>query len=105
MAKVTSKLQVTIPKAVADAHGIAPGTELEFESGDDVIRVRVARPRAKRPASEAAFARARLRAFDEATARQAARDAAFAATHPALVGAEERGWSRADLYEGSGVAR
>jgi AbrB family looped-hinge helix DNA binding protein len=39
MARVTSKLQVTIPKAVADRYGIQPGAEIEFEPADDVIRV------------------------------------------------------------------
>jgi AbrB family looped-hinge helix DNA binding protein len=30
MAKVTSKLQVTIPKAIADRYRIRPGDEIEF---------------------------------------------------------------------------
>ena len=30
MAKVTSKLQITIPKKIADEYGIKPGDELEF---------------------------------------------------------------------------
>ncbi|MFN9367376.1 MAG: AbrB/MazE/SpoVT family DNA-binding domain-containing protein [Planctomycetia bacterium] len=30
MAKVTSKLQVTIPKAIADAYGIRPGASLDW---------------------------------------------------------------------------
>ena len=30
MAKVTSKLQITIPKKIADQYGIKPGDELEF---------------------------------------------------------------------------
>jgi AbrB family looped-hinge helix DNA binding protein len=30
MAKVTSKLQITIPKKIADQFGIKPGDELEF---------------------------------------------------------------------------
>ena len=39
MAKVTSKLQVTIPKAIADRHGLRPGDEIEWVSTGDAIRV------------------------------------------------------------------
>ena len=39
MAKVTSKLQVTVPKAVADRYGIKPGDEIRFEDAGEVIRV------------------------------------------------------------------
>ena len=35
MSRVTSKLQVTIPKAVADRYGIAPGVEIAFEPAGD----------------------------------------------------------------------
>ena len=35
MAKVTSKLQVTVPKAIADRFGIRPGDEIEFMPGED----------------------------------------------------------------------
>ncbi len=37
MAKVTSKLQVTIPKAIAHQYGIAPGDEIEFKAAGDMI--------------------------------------------------------------------
>jgi AbrB family looped-hinge helix DNA binding protein len=88
VARVTSKLQVTIPKAVADAHGIKPGAEIEFESAGDVIRVRPRR-RKKGPSVVAQ----RLAAFDEATARQNDRDKELAGAH------EGRGWRREDLYD------
>jgi len=39
VARVTSKLQVTIPKAVADRYAIEPGAEIVFEPAGDVIRV------------------------------------------------------------------
>lgn len=38
--KVTEKGQVTIPKALRDALGIAAGTEVEFERRKDTIVVR-----------------------------------------------------------------
>ena len=102
---MTSKLQVTIPKAIADAHRIAPGTELEFESAGDTIRVRIVATRRGRNAASDTSARARVRAFDEGTARQRARNDSFSATHPELVEPEERGWSRDDLYGDRGLAR
>ena len=39
MAKVTSKPQITLPKRLADEHGIVPGDELRFESIAGVIRM------------------------------------------------------------------
>ncbi len=43
MSKVTSKGQVTIPKAIRDSFGLLPGTEVEFVSDDVGVRVRRAR--------------------------------------------------------------
>ena len=50
MPTVTSKGQITLPKAVRDALGLRPGTEVEFDVSDGraVLRRRV---------PEAAFAR------------------------------------------------
>ena len=39
MAKVTSKLQLTVPKAIADRYGIRPGDELDWVPAGDAIRV------------------------------------------------------------------
>jgi len=39
MAKVTSKYQVTIPKALADELGIEPGHDIEWSSAGDSIRL------------------------------------------------------------------
>jgi len=39
MSKVTSKLQVTIPKTLADRYGIRPGDEIEWEAAGAFIRV------------------------------------------------------------------
>lgn len=87
---MTSKRQVTIPKAVADDYGISAGDEIEFEPAGDAIRVQP--PRARR----ALLSRAgRLERFDRATERERARrhDAPQASETPA------RGWHRDDLYE------
>jgi antitoxin component of MazEF toxin-antitoxin module len=93
---------VTIPKAIADAHGIAPGAELEFESAGDVIRVR---PKRRRRPVAAESTRAKLATFDEATRRQAERDANLRREQPALFETTDRGWRREDLYGDRGVPR
>lgn len=93
MAKVTSKLQVTVPKALAERYGIVPGDDIEWEAAGDVIRVVPAR---KRPAYDPA---ARRRLFDKATERQRERQRA----RP-LEPASERGWTRENLYD-AGRAR
>jgi len=89
MSKVTSKLQVTLPKALAERHAIRPGDEISWESAGDVIRV-VPGGRRASPNRDA-----RLRLFDQATARQRLRNRAVAR---AASGAR-RGWSREDLYD------
>jgi AbrB family looped-hinge helix DNA binding protein len=39
VAKVTSKLQLTVPKAIADRYNIRPGDNLEWVPAGDTIRV------------------------------------------------------------------
>lgn len=85
MSKVTSKLQVTVPKALAERFHIEPGDEIKWEAAGETIRVVPARTRRT-------DARSRLDLFDKATARQAARRGS-AEARPA-----NRGWTREDLY-------
>jgi len=89
MSKVTSKLQVTIPKLVAERYGIHPGDEINWEPAGEVIRVVPPRPPSPRLRLEE-----RLRLFDEATERQRVRDAG----RPLVGKVTERGWRREDLY-------
>lgn len=89
MARVTSKRQVTIPKAIADQYGIEPGDEIEFHPAGDAIRVQ--RPAARSTALDRAQ---RLESFDRATERQELRQAGQ--KHRA---SPDRGWRREDLYE------
>ena len=91
MSKVTSKLQVTIPKAIAERYGIKPGDEIEFQPAGEVIRVIPPEGRVRKRLSVAE----KLRMFDESTARQKAREAKMKlpAEPPA-----DRGWKREDLY-------
>lgn len=87
MAKVTSKLQLTLPKAVADDHGIQPGDELHVFSAGQAIRLVPAR------ANRAPDIEARLRLFDQATRRQRRRRRDFAGR------TADPGWTREGLYE------
>ncbi len=89
MAKVTSKLQVTVPKALAERYAIRPGDEIAWEAAGDVIRVVPGRRGA--PPGTAA----RLRLFDKASERQRRRNRSFR-TRPAAAG---RGWTRGELYD------
>lgn len=88
MSKVTSKYQVSIPKALAERIGIEVGDELEWEEAAGTLRARAAtRPKAGFSVSE------RLRLFDAGTARQEKRERAHQ-----LPRGNSRGWTREDLY-------
>lgn len=90
MAKVTSKLQITLPKRLADAHGIGPGDELRFESVAGVIRMVPAGASLRDLSTEE-----RLRLFDEASHRIRLRQQA----EPRCASESQgRGWTREELY-------
>ena len=91
MAKVTSKLQVTIPKRIAERYAIAPGDDIEFVAAGEGIRIV---PAAKGGAGKLSTAE-RLRLYRAASARQRAREKSLN-----LPGATSgsRGWTRAELY-------
>ena len=86
---MTSKLQVTIPKAIAQRYGIEPGSEIDFLPAGDAIRV--VPPVGDRPTSDRAR---RLEIFDAATARDRGRRGGQRA-HPRP---SDRGWKREELY-------
>ncbi len=88
MAKVTSKLQITLPKAIAEHYGIRPGDDLDFVPAGDVIRVV---PEGKRRVSE--DRKLKIQLFDEATERNSK-----PARGPKETEARDRGWTRGDLY-------
>jgi len=96
MAKVTSKLQVTIPKAIANRHGIEPGDDVEWADAGDAIRLEPIEKRTLRRVS----VEDRLKWFDDATDRQKLRDSK-APVRVASPGAE-RGWTREELYSDGG---
>ncbi|MDX2012641.1 MAG: AbrB/MazE/SpoVT family DNA-binding domain-containing protein [Myxococcaceae bacterium] len=89
MSKVTSKLQLTIPRTLARQLRIEPGDEVQWHVSGDSLRLVPGRSIAK-PVDPAR----RLRLFDAATARQAQRQSANKA--PART--TERGWTREELY-------
>ena len=88
MAKVTSKLQVTLPKALADAYAIAPGDDIRWEAAGPAIRVVPGRVQA-----QALSPIDRLRHFDDASARVLHRRGAAGRTSRG-----GRGWTREELY-------
>lgn len=86
MSKVTSKLQVTVPKAIADRFGIRPGDEIEFQAAGDGIRILPTEKKAPLSVQE------KLRLFDESTKR--VRRRRWKGKPP-----KDRGWTREDLYD------
>ena len=96
MAKVTSKLQVTIPKRLADAYAIAPGDDIEFVGAGEGIRIVLSGQRARAELSTAE----RLRLFDATTERQRRRDRAAGGGqgNAKRGGKGDRGWMREELY-------
>lgn len=89
MGKVTSKLQVTVPKAIADRYGIKPGDEIEWIAAGETIRV-VPAGRTT-PTIDVEL---RLKLFDAATERQRRRQAHRRVTRVP----KDRGWRREDVY-------
>jgi AbrB family looped-hinge helix DNA binding protein len=86
MSRVTSKRQVTLPKAIADRFQIRPGDEIEWIAAGDGIRVELGgRGRKVLDVKE------RLRLFDESTRRL--RRKKWKGKEPA-----GRGWTREELY-------
>ncbi len=86
MAKVTSKLQVTVPKAIAERFRIRPGDEIEWQAAGDAIRIQPVKRREPLPVE------ARVKLFDEATRR--IRRRRWKGKTP-----KDRGWTREELYE------
>lgn len=95
MARVTSKYQVTIPKAIAEHYGIKPGQDIDWLPAGEAIRVVPQAARDREPDRAR-----RLDLFDRATKRQ--RDRERAGTAPS-VDTGDLGWRREDLYERGGA--
>jgi AbrB family looped-hinge helix DNA binding protein len=97
MPKVTSKLQLTVPKAIADQYGIRPGDELEWIPAGDGIRVELVRRRAR--ANRELTTQERLALFDAGTKRIDKLQAEeLKKNRGKAVRRENRGWTREELY-------
>src|SRR5205807_7173829 len=94
MPKVTSKLQLTVPKAIADQYGIRPGDELQWIAAGEAIRV-IPAEKINLNGQERTVRSEEL--FDQATQRQKRRHSkAGNVFSPAA-----RGWKREKLYASS----
>lgn len=103
MPKVTSKLQLTVPKAIADKYGIRPGDELEWIPAGDGIRVRL-RKGQKRDATAAE----RVALFDENTKwlnKLQSEELRRSKENGTRITRENRGWTREELYQERGLPR
>jgi AbrB family looped-hinge helix DNA binding protein len=99
MPKVTSKLQLTVPKAIADQYGIRPGDELEWIPAGDSIRLELVRRKAKAGheltiEEKLALFDANTKWLDELQAGQL-KEAKAKGTR---ITRETRGWTREELY-------
>ncbi len=100
MPKVTSKLQLTVPKKIADQYGIRPGDELEWIPAGESIRVELVRLRGKAQAGHGLTTEEKLALFDantkwldELQAEELKKNQGNRVTR------ENRGWTREELYE------
>ena len=82
---MTSKLQVTLPKALAQKYGIEPGSEIEFEPAGSVILIRPRQDALRLTVEQ------RLALFDAATERIEKRKRQRRV--------KDRGWTREELYD------
>ena len=95
---MTSKLQLTVPKAIADQYGIKPGDELEWLPAGDKIRVQLVRRKAE--AGYRLTAEERLALFDAGMKRVDELQADELKKHQGeRVTRETRGWTREELYD------
>lgn len=99
MPKVTSKLQLTVPKKIADQYGIRPGDELEWIPAGESIRVELVRRKAK--AGHELTTEDRLALFDANTKwldELQADQLKEAKAKGTGITRENRGWTREELY-------
>lgn len=88
MARVTSKLQLTLPKALAQEYKIQPGDHVEWTAAGEAIRllpIRDVQPEKS--------LKQRLALFDEASRRQEHRNRALRSNRR-----KHRGWTREEIY-------
>ncbi|HUM01616.1 MAG TPA: AbrB/MazE/SpoVT family DNA-binding domain-containing protein [Thermoanaerobaculia bacterium] len=97
MSKVTSKLQVTLPKALAERYGIRPGDEITWKPSAEALRVELP----GREETSSLTREQKLALFDESWKRQLKRQARRPRSRPPRT----RGWTREELYGDRGRPR
>ena len=96
MSKVTSKLQLTVPKAIADQYGIRPGDDLQWIPEGETIRVELARRIRRR---QTVTLEERIEMFDRGSERltkihrELSKKAARSGARR-----QDRDWTREELY-------
>jgi bifunctional DNA-binding transcriptional regulator/antitoxin component of YhaV-PrlF toxin-antitoxin module len=105
MAKVTSKLQLTVPEVIADQYGIRPGDELVWIPAGESIRIELVERKAKgghelTTEEKLALFDSNMARVDKLLATQLAEAKAKGTRHR-----ENRGWTREELYEDRGLPR
>lgn len=96
---MTSKLQLTVPKTIADQYGIRPGDELEWIPAGDSIRVELVRRKAR--AGQELTKEERLALFDANMKwldELQAEELKEAKAKGTRITPENRGWTREELY-------
>lgn len=93
--KVTGKLQVTIPKALAERLGLAAGDGIVWELVGGSLRVRPEREMVGRLGADE-----RLALWSASRERQRVRDRARGVVAPGM----DRGWTREELYRRGDLA-
>lgn len=88
MGRITSKHQVTVPKALAERYKLQPGDDIDWAAAGELIHV-IPRDRLAAGATR----QSRLRLFDQATERHRRRPSVSMPRKP-----RGRGWTREDLY-------
>lgn len=91
MSRVTPKLQVTMPEAIADKYQIRPGDEIEWIDAGEEIRVVPAKALPRMLSTQE-----KLRIFDEASSRQRTRETEISRDASELT---NRGWTREGIYD------
>jgi len=97
MSKVTTKLQVTLPKALAERYGIRPGDEITWKPAGEALRVEIP----GREETSSLTLEQKLGLFDESWRHQLKRQA----KRPRKRLTRIRGWTREELYGDRGRPR
>jgi len=105
MPKVTSKLQLTVPKKIADQYGIRPGDRLEWIPAGESIRVELAR---RASIADSLTTEERIALFNANMKRADQLLTGEAHKSPATkdrITRANRGWTREELYGDRGLPR